>query len=89
MKRYTIKLDVTQSKAVIIDNNNKKQFNGILGKYHRNGEVKYEVRFDSETVGCENKGIIQVPKKNGKFERVFESDLTKRRANNCIEEDFN
>lgn len=89
MKRYTIKLNVTESKAVIIDNNNNKQYYGILGKYHRDGQTKYEVRFDSEVVGCENKGVIQVPKKNGKFERIFETDLTKKRANNCIEEDFN
>lgn len=91
MKRYTIKLDVTHSRAIIIDNISQKQFNGILGKYPRDGKDKYQVRFDSKAVGCENKGIVQVPrnKTTGKFDRIFETNLTQKRINACNEEDFN
>lgn len=52
--------------------------------YHReiNGkrEIRFQVRVDN-VVGSEmSSGVIQVPQKNGKFQKVFESNLNGRKS---------
>lgn len=88
MKRYTISIDTQNNRAIIKDNGNNKTYFGKVGKYHRNNEVKYEVRFNKDEVGCENNGIVQIPRINGKFQRIFDTDLTRKQSAQLNEEDF-
>jgi hypothetical protein len=89
MEKYTISINVADGSAIIKNNETGKQVSGKVGKYHRGTEVKYEVRFDKDKVGCDNNGIVQVPKINGKFQRIFNTNLTKKQSAQLEETDFN
>ena len=90
MKRYKITLNIATATADIFDNVTKTTVTGKIGKYHRDGETKYEVRFDNKQLDCEKRGVVQVPKdkSTNKFMRVFESDLTKKQCAIIDETDF-
>lgn len=89
MKKYTISINVADGTAIIKNNETGKQVSGKVGKYHRGTEVKYEIRFDKTKVGCDNNGIVQVPKIDGKFQRVFDTDLSRKQSAQLEETDFN
>ena len=72
--------------AVITDTTSGTKVFGKLQPYTRtkNGEVTtyMQIAFDADKLGCENKGVVQVPKNaEGKFMREFETNLDNRRAN--------
>ena len=89
MKKYTISINVADGTAIIKNNETGKQVSGKVGKYHRGTEVKYEIRFDKTKVDCDNNGIVQVPKIDGKFQRVFDTDLSRKQSAQLEETDFN
>lgn len=71
-------------KAVITDTETGIEVAGKVQPYTRtkDGEtVQFmQIAFDAKELGCENKGIVQVPKTDeGKFMKQFETNLDNRR----------
>lgn len=71
--------------AVITDTETNVEVIGKLQPYTRTKDGKVtqylQIAFDNSKLGCENRGVVQVPKnENGKFEREFDTNLDNRRS---------
>jgi hypothetical protein len=83
--QVTIESNGTNLVAVITDTTTGTKVFGKLQPYTRtkNGETTQymQIAFDAEKLGCENRGVVQVPKNNaGKFMRAFETNLDNKKA---------
>ena len=88
--KYSIKLNITTGTATITDNGTKKTFNGRIGSYTRYDKqgakiTKYQVYFKTSEVGCDNNGIVQIPKDStGHYLTNFETNLESKAATKTV-----
>lgn len=83
--QITIESNGTNLVAVITDTTSGKQVRGRLQPYTRTKDgtvTQYmQIAFDAKQLGCENRGVVQVPKNSaGKFMREFESNLDNKKS---------
>ena len=83
MKQFKIELTGIRE-AVVTNQATKAKVTVKVEPYHRDvkGErqIKFQVRVDKVPGSNMSSGVIQVPMKNGKFLKVFESDLDGRKT---------
>ena len=80
---YTVTINKDTMLATITNNETNVSVPAKLQPYTRTKDGKIiqhlQLKFDSKLLGCENNGIVQVPKNaNGKFMTTFETNLTSK-----------
>lgn len=81
--KYQVTINKETMKATITDLGTNISVVAKLQPYTRTKDNKViqhlQLKFDSKELGCENNGIVQVPKNaDGKFMTTFETNLTSK-----------